>query len=166
MNPVLFGLREGALTITYNLYVGARTAARRLTAATTVGVRVIAPHGDAVLLVRHRGGRYPWILPGGGLNRGESMAAAALRELREEGGCYAEGAILHGLFHNLDHGTSDFIATFVCLPIGEARPPVADLEIIDARFFLANDLPATVDPGSRRRIAEYQRGERGLYTPW
>ena len=127
---------------------------------------MIAPPDNTVPLVRHRGGRYPWILPGGGLNRGESMAAAALRELREEGGCHAEGAILHGLFHNHGGGASDFIATFLCPPIGEARPPVADLEIVDARFFPVDDLPAAVDPGSRRRIAEHQRGERGLYALW
>lgn len=166
MNHVLFGLREGALTITYNAYVSARAVTRRLTAATTVGVRVIAPRADSVLLVRHRGGRCPWALPGGGVERGEPMTAAALRELREEGGCPAEVATLHGLFHKFDHGVCDFIATFVCLPLGDAHPPLADLEIVDARFFPTGDLPTTLDPGSRRRIAEYQRGEHGLYAPW
>jgi 8-oxo-dGTP pyrophosphatase MutT (NUDIX family) len=166
MNPVLVGLREGALTITYNLYLHARAVGRRLATPITVGVRVITPRDDTVLLIRHRGGRFPWSLPGGGVDRGESMADAAIRELREEAGCPTTGATLHGLFHRIEGGVSDYIATFVCLPTGEARPPMADLEIVDARFFPVRDLPANLDPGSRRRIAEHQRGERGLYAPW
>lgn len=166
MNQTLFGLREGALTITYNLYLSARAVGRRLTAPTTVGVRVIAPRGDEVLLVRHRGGPTPWSLPGGGVARHESVDRAALRELREEGGCPAEIAYLHGLYHSFGEGMNNFIAIFVCRPLGEARPPVADLEIVDARFFPARDLPATLDPGSRRRVEEFSGGQRGLYGPW
>ncbi|HMQ31390.1 MAG TPA: NUDIX domain-containing protein [Chloroflexaceae bacterium] len=166
MNHVLHGLREGALTITYNLYLAARAAGRRLTAPTAVGVRVIAPRGDEVLLVRHRGGRFPWSLPGGGVGRHESLADSAVRELREEGGCPAEVAYLHGLYHSFGEGMNNFIAIFVCTPLGEARPPAADLEIVDARFFPARDLPATLDPGSRRRLEEFARGERGVSRPW
>lgn len=166
MNHVLFGLREAALTVTYNLYLTARAAGRRLTAPTAVGVRVIAPRGDEVLLVRHRGGRYPWSLPGGGVGHHESLADSALRELREEAGCDAEVAYLQGLYHSFGEGMNNFIAIFVCAPRGEARPPVADLEIVDARFFPARDLPANLDPGSRRRLEEFARGERGRYGPW
>ncbi|MBC8077390.1 MAG: NUDIX hydrolase, partial [Chloroflexales bacterium] len=32
-----------------------------------MGVRIVAMRGDEVLLVRHRGGRTPWSLPGGGV---------------------------------------------------------------------------------------------------
>lgn len=166
MNQTLVGLREGALTITYNLFLAARGAGRRLTAPTTVGVRVIAPLGDAVLLVRHRGGPTPWSLPGGGVDRHESMADAALRELREEAGCPAELAHLHGLYHSFGERMSNYIAIFVCAPLGPARPPRGDLEIVDARFFPTRDLPANLDPGSRRRIEEHGRGERGRYGPW
>jgi ADP-ribose pyrophosphatase YjhB (NUDIX family) len=166
MNPVLFGLREGALTITYNLYLTARSVSRRLTAPTSVGVRVIAPRGDAVLLVRHRGGRFPWSLPGGGGSHHESLADSALRELREEAGCPARVEHLHGLYHSFGEGMNNFIAIFVCTPLGPAVPPIADLEIVDARFFPTRDLPTNLDPGSRRRIEEYGRGERGRYGPW
>jgi 8-oxo-dGTP diphosphatase len=166
MNQTLAGLREGGLTIAYNLFLAARGLGRRLTAPTTVGVRVIAPRGDTVLLVRHRGGSTPWSLPGGGVDRHEHPAQAALRELREEAGCPGEVAHLHGLYHHFDAGMNDFIATFVCTPLGPARPPVADIEIVDARFFPIADLPAALNPGSRRRIEEHRRGERGGYGAW
>ena len=42
---------------------------------------------DDILLVKHeKGGREYWLLPGGGLELGETMAQAAERELREECG--------------------------------------------------------------------------------
>ncbi|NTU80335.1 MAG: NUDIX domain-containing protein, partial [Chloroflexales bacterium] len=137
-----------------------------LTAPTTVGVRVLALRGDTVLLVRHRGGAWPWSLPGGGGAHHEPLARAALRELREEAGCSGEVRYLHGMFQSFADGMNDLIAIFVCAPLGEARPPVGDIEIVDARFFPVADLPATLEPGCRRRIEEYARGERGLYGLW
>jgi 8-oxo-dGTP diphosphatase len=160
------GLREGALTVTYNLFLAARGLQRLLTRPVELGVRVLVPLDDQMLLVRHRGGSTPWALPGGGVERGESLAASAIREVREEAGCASELRDLHGVFDNFSRGLTNYITVFVCLPLGEARPPVGDLEIVDARFFLARDLPANLEPGSRRRIAEYARGEHGLYRPW
>ena len=44
-------------------------------------------HGDEILLVNHvKDGRSYWLLPGGGLEFGESLTAALERELREEAG--------------------------------------------------------------------------------
>jgi ADP-ribose pyrophosphatase YjhB (NUDIX family) len=53
------------------------------------GVRVLCVSEGQLLLVRHvdpaSGGSY-WVLPGGGCEAGETYAAAAVREVREETG--------------------------------------------------------------------------------
>lgn len=67
--------------------------AYRQTRGMTLGTRTVVLKANAteVLLVRH--GYAPgWLLPGGGVERGEALADAALRELREEAGVVAEEA--------------------------------------------------------------------------
>jgi len=50
-----------------------------------IRVSAILRWGDRVLLCRHeKPGREYWLLPGGGVNSGESLADALLRELEEE----------------------------------------------------------------------------------
>ncbi len=166
MHNTIHGLREGALTVAYNTILIARSAVRRLARPTTVGVRVVVPRGDTLLLVRHRGGARPWALPGGGVETHETLADAALREVREESGCAAELLSMLGLYHSFGEGMSNYIAVFVCAPLSAPRPPVGDLEIVDARFFPRHDLPTTTDEGSLRRIAEYADGQHGIYGAW
>ena len=50
-------------------------------------VAVVLVDGDKLLLVRHqKPGKSYWLLPGGGLDHGEELAACGVRELREETG--------------------------------------------------------------------------------
>ena len=51
-----------------------------------VRVAAIIVQGDSILLVRHvRDGRTYWLLPGGGVDYGETMEEALVREMKEEG---------------------------------------------------------------------------------
>jgi ADP-ribose pyrophosphatase YjhB (NUDIX family) len=53
---------------------------------------------NRILMVKHQhDGRAWWFLPGGGVERAETPAEAALRELHEE--CCVEGAIIRELNH-------------------------------------------------------------------
>lgn len=59
--------------------------------APRIRVNVICPRGDEILLVRHqKGEKTYWLLPGGGVEFGESVTAAAEREMREETGLTVE----------------------------------------------------------------------------
>jgi ADP-ribose pyrophosphatase YjhB (NUDIX family) len=132
----------------------ARLLWHRLRRPVTLGCRALVTDGRRVLLVRHS---YidGWHLPGGGVARGETLAEAALRELKEETGIEAAGPVrLHGVFLRRAGGASDHVAVYaVGSWRGEARP--GGLEILAAAFFPAEALPQDVSPATRRRIEEW-----------
>lgn len=58
-----------------------------MTPSVKVRVAGVYTRGDQILLVNHvKDGRSYWLLPGGGLEFGESLAQCLERELREEAG--------------------------------------------------------------------------------
>jgi len=74
--------------------------------APKVCVGVVCVRDDQVLLIRR--GRPPraghWSIPGGKLEFGESLHAAALRELTEETGCTAETGPLLQVYELIEEG--------------------------------------------------------------
>jgi len=125
----------------------------------TLGTRtlVLKDAGAQVMLVRH-GYAAGWMLPGGGVERGEALAEAAVRELREEAGIVAEEEpMLHGVFLNDRQFRGDHVACFVLRKFSEA-PFNPGFEIAEARFFPAESLPEGTSAGTRRRIAEVLEG--------
>jgi len=121
----------------------------------TIGVRIVVRDGaDQVLLVRHT---YTpgWHFPGGAIDRRETAADAAVRELREEALIEATTPPrLVGVYLSTVNRKSDHILFFEAgdwrRVEGKARP----LEIAEARFFPIRDLPEGTTGGTRRRLAE------------
>lgn len=130
-----------------------------------VGVRVLVVHNNQVLLVRHRSGTRPWSLPGGGVERGEQLAAAAARECAEETGATVHVERLLGTYDSFFLGMSNYIGVFVATQVGERRP-FQSFEIAEARYFPFDALPATIELGSARRVAAYRAGKSGEYGKW
>jgi ADP-ribose pyrophosphatase YjhB (NUDIX family) len=129
----------------------------RQTRGLTLGTRTVVIHGANVLLVRHS---YApgWLFPGGGVERGEGLVEAALRELREEAGIMAEEEPrLHGVFLNDGNFPGDHIACFVVRKFGQ-QPMTKSLEIAEARFFALDALPEDTTGGTRRRLREILDG--------
>ncbi len=122
------------------------------------GVKVIARNGTgALLLIRHSYQRPDlFMLPGGKIDRGETPAIAALRELREETCCHGDALALLGVLVDRSRGARNEIHLFTATT---ADVPRADgVEILEARFFAADALPANLSAATARRIAEWQTG--------
>jgi len=121
----------------------------------TLGVRAIVIDAqDRVLLVRHT--YVPgWHLPGGGVERGETLLASLARELAEEGNILIEEEPrLQGIFFNNAASPRDHVAVYVVRRFRQTSPRVPDREIAEARFFLRGALPEGVSRATRARLAE------------
>lgn len=125
----------------------------------TMGVRVIATNAQGqVLLVRH--GYTPgWHLPGGGVDRGETMEDAARREVEEETGHRVEGAItLRGMAYNNSLWRGDHVGVYVAHALVKEREIKPGFEIAEMGFFALDDLPEDTTKGTRARLTEWQDG--------
>lgn len=121
----------------------------------TLGVRAaVFDETGRILLVRHTY-RPGWYLPGGGVERRETIRDALVRELDEEVGVtMAEEPALFGVYTNFFENKSDHVALF---RVGRyAITPRPNLEIAEQGFFAMDAPPADSSPGTLRRLAELQ----------
>jgi hypothetical protein len=73
---------------------------------------------------------------------------------------------VYAVFDNFRRWRSDTVLVLVARPFDEPQPPRRSLEIAEARFFALDSLPPTLNPGARRCILSWQRGERGMFGNW
>ena len=119
----------------------------------TFGVNVAIIQDGRVLLTQRRD--FPvWCLPGGGVEDGESLAQAAIREASEETGLDVQLTRLVGLYSrpNWRRG-GDHAIVFAAKPIGGHLQPVTD-ETLDARYFRLDELPETLLWSHHQRILD------------
>ena len=126
----------------------------RQTRGLTVGTRTAVFDGEnRVLLVQHSYGS-GWLLPGGGVERGETIFDSAKREIREEAGIVAEEEpILRGVCLNDGQFPGDHVAVLTLHKFSQA-PWKPSLEISHAQFFAVDQLPDGTTGGTRRRLKE------------
>jgi 8-oxo-dGTP pyrophosphatase MutT (NUDIX family) len=137
----------------------------RQTRGLTLGTRtaVFDPEGK-VLLVKHTYAA-GWLLPGGGVERGETIYQSAAREIREEAAILAEEEpILRGFCLNDAQFPGDHIAVLVVRKFKQL-PWRPSLEISHAQFFGMEQLPPNITGGTRRRIDELI-SNRAVSTIW
>src|SRR5438270_9447122 len=132
----------------------------RISPARTLGVRIMLHRHGRVLVIRHRyGGKL--MLPGGGVERRETVWAAARRELAEETGISDCGPLkLAGVYLHLADGRPDYVTLFVgelpaILPPYKP-PPYSEVESVRVEIAHADD--ERLSPATRRRIAEVLDG--------
>ncbi|HLQ89023.1 MAG TPA: NUDIX domain-containing protein [Xanthobacteraceae bacterium] len=131
----------------------------RFSRGMTLGVRaLVVDERRRVFLVQHsyiRG----WHLPGGGVEPGETIVDALIRELREEGNIEPMAPPrLHGIFFNDRVSRRDHVAVFVVPEFRQIGEPVPNYEIIAHGFFALDQLPNDTTAATRARIIEIMGG--------
>ena len=112
---------------------------------------------DGLILLTQREDVEAWVLPGGGIDPGETIVDAAVREAREETGLEVELTRLVGIYMMPpDHHSILFAAR----PVGGALAPQPG-EVVDLGFFTPDALPEPLAWWHQQRIADTLDGIGG-----
>ena len=120
----------------------------------TLGVRAACFDAEGrIFLVRHS--YIPgWHMPGGGVERHETMRDALAKELREEGNLEltAPPQLLH-VYYNRRTSKRDHVMFYRC-DVRQTAPRPRDREIVESGFFALDALPQGTSSATLRRLAE------------
>lgn len=125
-----------------------------LTRGMTLGVRAACFDEEGrVFLVRHT--YVPgWYMPGGGVERGETVSSALVKELREEGNLeLLESPELFHVYQNRRASPRDHVV-FYRARVRQTAPRLPDREIAESGFFALDALPADVTTATLARLKE------------
>jgi len=120
----------------------------------TVGVRAACFDKEGrIFLVRHS--YVPgWHMPGGGVERYETVRGALEKELREEGNLVltAPPQLIH-VYFNRRTSKRDHVVFYRC-EVEQTAPRMRDREIVETGFFALDALPEGTTSATMRRLAE------------
>ena len=135
-------------------------AVRRATPSFHVGAICVVDRPDGALLLVRNSYRKGWGFPGGFLKRGETPFDAARRETKEEVGVNVVLDDNPKVVVEAAERRVDVIFTGKASPGAEAdRPRPRSPEILEARWFPANDLP-DLQPEAVAALLELGRAQR------
>mgnify|MGYP001149372132 FL=1 len=125
-----------------------------------LAVNVAVIHEGRILLTK-REDFETWILPSGGVEEGESLAQAAIRETKEETGLDVELTRLIGVYSRLGNMSPGYMVLFAAKPIG-GRIKCQEGETIAVEWFAFDDIPGPLSLGHKRRIQDAIDGASGV----
>ena len=115
---------------------------------------IVAVIDEGRILLTKRDDFEVWCLPGGGVEDGESMAEAAIRETKEEAGIDVELTRLVGVYSRIGGMWNDVHAVlFAAKPVGGALK-IQPGETTEVRYFPFEEIPDELLFGHRRRILD------------
>lgn len=143
----------------------AKEAARHVLRHPVVGIAIAAQTEDGRWVLIRRRDTGHWALPGGTLEWGESLSAAARRELREEAGVELSSALeLCGVYSDPArdyrfHAVTVLARARVGAP---AQAPVNPLEILEVGLFESSALPPSLSLSMTDLLEDARAGRRTL----
>jgi 8-oxo-dGTP pyrophosphatase MutT (NUDIX family) len=116
---------------------------------------------DGKILLIQRADIAVWSLPSGGVEPGESIAEAAIRETQEETGLIVQLDRLVGLYSLPQwHSGGNHVALFAGHPVGGVLQPQAR-EVLKVDFFAPDALPTPLLWWHQQRIRDALQGVGG-----
>lgn len=122
---------------------------------------IVAVIRDEKILLTKRDDFEIWCLPGGVVDENESLAEAAIREIREETGVEVELNGLVGVYSRLGGVRDEHAVLFRGTPTG-GQLRTQSGETIEAAYFPYDSLPEDILLGHRRRILDAIDNAHGL----
>jgi ADP-ribose pyrophosphatase YjhB (NUDIX family) len=122
------------------------------------GAAAVIDTAGKILLMRRTDNQL-WSMPAGQMEVGETPAEAVVRETWEETGVRCIPKALIGVYDSRrwDRGTLHHVYkfTFLCEPVeGQIPEPFDAHETLETGWFSEGDLPANLQEGHRKRIAD------------
>lgn len=125
-----------------------------------LAVNVAVIDAASRVLLTRRDDFQVWCLPGGAVEEGESLAAAAVREVAEETGLAVRLTRLVGVYSRPKLGGYHTLALFAAVRSGGSLC-VDPSEVAEAEWFAADELPADLLWGQQERIVDALSGVGG-----
>ena len=127
----------------------------RMQRSLTMGAQGVVIRDDgAILMVKHTY-KPGWCFPGGGVEKGETVQTALIRELVEECGVAIAGPPeLYAIYSNGTNFPNDHVVLFLVRHWSRTQVPAPNSEISAQDFFPHASPPADCAPSTLRRLAE------------
>ena len=120
------------------------------------------------ILLQLRSDKKLWGLPGGAVEKGESVEQTAIREVLEETALHVKVVSLLGVYSNYfdtypNGDKAQTITTMFIFKLVEGNLSIENSETLDLRFFSKTNLPEIANQQHRDAIKDYFSGELGFY---
>jgi len=123
---------------------------------------IVAILTDGKVLLTKREDFEVWCLPGGGVEDGESLAEAGIREAKEETGLDVELTRLVGVYSRMGGGMHDVHAVlYTARPIG-GELKIQQGETVEVAYFPFDQLPDEMLFGHKKRISDAVNHAKGV----